>query len=200
MCIFNYGNLVDPLLSDVRRFTPTFSGMNPEDRVLDVCCGTGAQVLEYGRRGIIATGIDISPSMLNIASRNKARQNLDNIYFQLADAANLPFADRCFDYASISFGLHDKERGERCRIVAEMKRVIKQDGALVFIDFQVPPPNNIWALVARAIEFMGDHYQSFQDYLQSGGLEDILKVHHLHEDHRSCLKLGLAVIVKAKIA
>jgi len=54
--------------------------------------------------------------------------------------------------------------------------------------------------VARAIEFMGDHYQSFQDYLQSGGLEDILKVHHLHEDHRSCLKLGLAVIVKAKIA
>jgi len=123
MFIFNYGNLVDPLLSDVRRFTPMFSGMNPEDRVLDVCCGTGAQVLEYGRRGIIATGIDISPSMLSIALRNKARQNLDNIYFQLADAANLPFADGFFDYATISFGLHDKKRGERCRIVAEMKRV-----------------------------------------------------------------------------
>jgi ubiquinone/menaquinone biosynthesis C-methylase UbiE len=74
MFMFNYETLVDPLLRDLRKCTPEFSGMKVGDKVLDVCCGTGAQVFEYGRRGIIATGIDISPNMLNIATRNIRRQ------------------------------------------------------------------------------------------------------------------------------
>jgi len=74
MLIFNCETLIDPLLRDIRKFTPEFSGMSPGDRVLDVCCGTGAQVLEYGRRGIIATGVDISPSMLKIALRNRSNE------------------------------------------------------------------------------------------------------------------------------
>ncbi len=55
--------------------------MKAGDKVLDVCCGTGAQVLEYGRRGIVATGIagiDISLSMLKIATRNIRRQKAVN--------------------------------------------------------------------------------------------------------------------------
>jgi len=31
-------------------------------------------------------------------------------------------------------------------------------------------------------------------------LEDVLKAHHLYKDRRSCLKLGLVEIIKAKIA
>ena len=100
MFIFNYETLIDPLLRDIRKFTPEFSGVNAGDRVLDVCCGTGAQVLEYGRRGIIAIGIDTSPSMLNIAARNRMRQALANVSFQLAEATNLPFPDGYFDYVT----------------------------------------------------------------------------------------------------
>jgi ubiquinone/menaquinone biosynthesis C-methylase UbiE len=109
MFIFNYETLIDPLLSDIRRYTPEFSGMRPGDQVLDVCSGTGTQVIEYARCGIISTGVDISPSMLKVALRKKMKQNLENISFYLADAAKLPFANNCFDYVSVSFGLHDKE-------------------------------------------------------------------------------------------
>jgi len=174
--------------------------MNAGDRVLDVCCGTGAQVLEYGRRGIIATGIDISPSMLNIAARNRMRQELANVSFQLVDATNLLFPDGYFDYVSVSFGLHDKEKPIRDKVISEMKRVVKQEGALIFIDFQVPLPKNVWATFARIIEFLAgrSHYQGFKDYLRNGGLEEIFEIHSLHEDCRTYLKDRLVVIMKAR--
>jgi len=199
MFMFNYETLVDPLLRDLRKFTPEFSGMKAGDKVIDVCCGTGAQVLEYERRGIVATGIDISPSMLKIATRNRMRQKAVNVSFQLANATSLPFPDGYFDYASISLGLHDKEKPIRYQIISEMKRVIKQDGALILIDFQVPLPRNVWAVAARAIEFLagGSHYQGFRDYLANGGLEDILKNHGLREECRTNLKNGLLVAMKA---
>ena len=200
MFIFNYETLIDPLLRDIRKFTPEFSGMNVGDRVLDVCCGTGAQVLEYGRRGIIAIGIDTSPSMLNIAARNRMRQELANVSFQLAEATNLPFPDGYFDYVSVSFGLHDKEKLIRDKAISEMKRVVKQQGALIFIDFQVPLPKNVWAMFARIIEFLagGSHYQGFKDYLRNGGLNQILKDHQLLEEYAHRVKGGIAVIIKAR--
>ena len=199
MFMFNYETLIDPLFRDVRKFTPEFSGMKAGDKVIDVCCGTGAQVLEYGRRGIDATGIDISPSMLKIATRNRIKHKVVNISFQLADATDLPFPDGYFDYASISLGLHDKEKPVRYQIISEMKRVVKQDGALVIIDYQVPLPRNVWAGSARFIEFLagGLHYQAFKEYLANEGIEDILKNHGLREECRTCLKSGLLVAAKA---
>ena len=196
--MFNYETLVDPLLRDLRKFTPEFSGMKAGDKVIDVCCGTGAQVLEYGRHGIIATGIDNSRDMLKIATRNRMRQKAVNVSFQLADATNLPFPDGYFDYATVSFGLHDKEKPIRYQIIFEMKRVVKQNGALILVDFQVPLPRNAWAVFARAIEFLagGSHYQGFKDYLANGGLEDILKNHGLREECKTYLKSGLIAATK----
>jgi len=196
--MFNYETLVDPLLRDLRKFTPEFSGMKAGDKVIDVCCGTGAQVLEYGRHGIIATGIDSSRDMLKIATRNRMRQKAVNVSFQLADATELPFSDGYFDYATVSFGLHDKEKSTRYQIISEMQRIIKQDGALILIDYQVPLPRNAWAVFVRVIEFFagGSHYRGFKDYLAVGGLADILKNHGLREECRTYLISGLIVAAK----
>jgi ubiquinone/menaquinone biosynthesis C-methylase UbiE len=198
MIMLNYENLVDPLLRDIRKFTPDFAGMKVGDRVLDVCCGTGEQVFEYGRNGIIATGIDIDPNMLKIALKNMAKNNLENVSFQQADAINLPFSDFHFDCASISFGLHDKGRIAREQVVSEMKRIVKPNGTLILIDFQVPLPTNMWALFARVIEFLvnGDHYRGFKDYLRSGGINNLINTNHLHEVDRVLLKNGLIIAVR----
>jgi len=198
MFMFNYETLVDPLLRDLRKFTPGFSDMKAGDKVIDVCCGTGAQVLEYGRHGIIATGIDSSQDMLKIAIRNRMKQKAMNVSFYLADGANLPFPNGCFDYATVSFGLHDKEKSVRYQIISEMKRVIRQGGALILIDFQVPLPRNAWAVFARLIEFFagGSHYRGFRDYLKDGGLEDILMNHGLREEYRTYRMSRLIVATK----
>jgi ubiquinone/menaquinone biosynthesis C-methylase UbiE len=199
MFIFKYENLIDPLFRDVRKFIPGFSGMKAGDKVLDVCCGTGAQVFEYGRRGIEAAGIDLDPNMISTAVKNKTRLNVENASFQLADAAALPFSDGCFDFASVSLALHDKEKPLRYKIIAEMKRVVKHGGSLVFIDYNVPLPMHIWAAAARVVEFSvgGSHYRAFKEYLAHDGIGDILKIPGLREESRTCLKSGLLVVVKA---
>jgi ubiquinone/menaquinone biosynthesis C-methylase UbiE len=199
MSLFGYGTLIDPLLRDLRTFTPEFSGMRPRDRVIDVCCGTGEQVLEYGRRGIAATGIDNDPAMLKVAARNSRRLNGASVSFQLADATALPFPDGCFDFASISMALHDKPPQARYKVVSEMRRVVRRDGVLVFIDFNFPLPRHPWAVAARAIEFIvgGEHYRGFRDYLDRSGMDDIMDGHGLREEQRAYLKSGLMVAVKA---
>jgi demethylmenaquinone methyltransferase/2-methoxy-6-polyprenyl-1,4-benzoquinol methylase len=196
----NYGTLIDPLLKDLRVFIARFSGLNPGDLALDVCCGTGAQVLEFGRRGILATGIDISPAMLKIAERNRLRQGMDNVSFQLGDAASLPFRDNYFDCVSVSFGLHDKTVGLCSRVVSEMERVARQYGVLILADFQVPLPGNIWAGLVRSLEFLvdGAHYQGFKDYLRSGGMDGVLKAHNLQEEERATLKSGLVTVSRVR--
>ena len=175
--------------------------MKAGDEVLDVCCGTGAQVIEYSKHGILATGIDKEQSMLSIALRNKEKLNSVNTSFYLADATALPFDDGRFDYVSISFGLHDKERDIRNKVVSEMKRVVKQEGSLIFIDYQVPLPKNVWAIFARTIEFIagGSHYQGFKNFIENGGLKSVLEHHLLVEEKISYVKSGIAAIVKAKI-
>jgi len=198
MILFNYETLIDPLLRDIRKLTPDFAGMKVGDQVLDVCCGTGEQVFEYGRRGIIATGIDSSQEMLKTALRNRLRQKSGDVQFILADAADITFPDGYFDYVSISFGLHDKERLIRDQVVSEMKRVVKPEGALILIDFQVPLPGNVWAAFVRTIEFIagGSHYRGFKDYLGNGGLEGVMVNHRLREHSRTYLKSGLIAMIK----
>jgi len=200
MFIFNYSTVIDPLLRDIRIYTPEFSGMKAGDRVLDVCCGTGDQVFHYAKRGIIATGIDLSASMIKLARRNKRKQGLRNVSFQIADALNLPFKDNFFDYASISFALHENERTVRDKIIYEMKRVVKKEGALIFMDFQVPLPKNPYLYLIKAIEFIAgrNHFRYFKDYIEQGGLDEILKKNQLPEAKKDYLNNGMLAIIKTR--
>ena len=199
MLALNWNSLLDPLFRDIRLYTPEFSGMKAGDRVLDVCCGTGDQAVHYARKGITATGVDLSPNMIEIAERKKSQLDLGNVSFQVADALHLPFGDGFFDGASICLGLHEKERIARNLIISEMRRVVRKNGALIFTDFQVPLPRRPVTYLAGAIEFIGgrDHFRCFRDYIAQGGMTEILKINRLSEEKRDYLKNGLMVIIKA---
>ena len=198
MFLLNYSTIIDPLLRNVRIHTVKFSGMKAGDRVLDVCCGTGDQAFYYAEAGITATGIDLDSNMLKLAGKDKRKKALPNISFQIADALNLPFKDSSFDYASISFALHEKERTTRDKIISEMRRAVKKEGALIFIDLQVPLPKTLFAHLIKAVEFIAgrDHHRHFRDYIEQGGLDEILKKNHLLEEKRDYLNDGLITIIK----
>jgi ubiquinone/menaquinone biosynthesis C-methylase UbiE len=201
MSLLSYENFIDPILKNIRQVIPEFASMKAGDEVLDVCCGTGAQVIEYGRRGILATGIDREQAMLSVAFKNKEKLNLSNVSFCLADATDLPFENDRFDYVSVCFGLHDKERDIRNKVISEMKRVVRQKGCLVLADYQVPLPINIWTTLARTIEFIagGSHYRGFKDFIANEGLKNILQEHKLYEQKRGHYKSGILEIIKASI-
>ena len=188
---------MDPLLRGVRLYTIYFSRMKAGDRVLDVCCGTGDQVFYYTRAGIVAAGIDLDTNMLKLAQKDKRKTG--NVSFQRADACYLPFKDNSFDCASISFALHEKERVARDKIIAEMKRVVRKGGTLIFLDFQVPLPKKTLPYLVRVLEFFAgrEHHRCFRDYLAQGGLDVLLTRNRLAEARKGYLNDGLITIIKA---
>jgi ubiquinone/menaquinone biosynthesis C-methylase UbiE len=195
-----YSMAVDRVMLGIRRYVPEFSGMKPGDKVLDVCCGTGAQVFLYARRGVISWGIDADSRMIEFAERRKARLGLGNTHFQRASAMNLPFKDASFDHASLSMGLHEKEGSSRERIIGEMRRVVKKNGTLVFVDYRVPYPRGTYPRVARVVERIAgkEHFGLFRAFLRDGGLDALLRRHHLREDERSYARRMPVVLLKAR--
>jgi len=196
---FSYSTIIDPILKDVRICVAEISDMKAGDRVLDVCCGTGDQVFHYTQKGAIAIGVDQKPNMIELAERNRKRRGFKHSTFRVASATELPLPDGYFDCASISLGLHEMERDERYRAVSEMKRVVKKEGVLMFIDFQVPLPKNSIAYLIRAVEFLAgrDNYRCFRDYLAQGGLNGILKENQLTPQKEALLMSGNMQVIKS---
>ena len=200
MALLTYENLVDPLLKIARESLVDLSAMKAGDLALDVCCGTGAQVIEYGRRGITAVGIDNNTGMLAYGIKNKSRLNMENISFLAGDATALPFEDNSFDFVSVSLALHDKLPAMRHAVVSEMKRVVKPEGALLFMDFNIPLPKNIWGTGANIVEYFAgrEHYQGFKQFKESGGLFNIVAEHALMAEKTEYFKSGMVAVVKAR--
>jgi len=100
-------------------------------RVLDVGCGSGLQSVHHAPHADEVVGIDLSKELIEVAKeRCKAH---GNARFQVANACQLPFPDRSFDFI-ISYGdvlSHIVDGYEEA--VAEMARVAKP-GAIVTLE------------------------------------------------------------------
>jgi ubiquinone/menaquinone biosynthesis C-methylase UbiE len=97
--------------------------------VLDVGCGTGRGIAEFGREARLAMGTDASMDMLSIAARKTA--GLSTCFFAKAVAQQLPFADAVFDVVTSLNFLHLFEPKVQQEMISEMKRVVKPGGILV---------------------------------------------------------------------
>jgi demethylmenaquinone methyltransferase/2-methoxy-6-polyprenyl-1,4-benzoquinol methylase len=105
--------------------------VQPGDRVLDSCCGTGDLAIAAAREGGVVTGLDFSERMLE-----RARRKAPQIDWVSGDALALPFEDAAFDAATVGFGvrnLDDLEGGLR-----ELARVLKPGGRLAVLEITRP--------------------------------------------------------------
>ena len=90
------------------------------ERLIDIGCGTGASLMAFLGKGIQLTGVDPSPYMLDVATKNLGhRVDLHRAY-----AEDLPFEDNSFDYASVCLTLEfvedpQKALEEACRVAKD---------------------------------------------------------------------------------
>src|SRR5437773_4067886 len=120
--------------------------IQPGERALDLCCGTGDVAFALARKGAEVTGLDFSEPMLAVArERLKAQipkfEPDGKVKFVCDDAQQIPFPDNSFDLVTISYGLRnlaDWEKGLR-----EMRRVTNPGGRLLVLDFG-KPANVVW--------------------------------------------------------
>ena len=110
------------------------------DKVLDLCCGTGKMIeLECRAVGVntVVIGLDFNKDMINEGYK-KLNQSLNNYKFNLieGDAMNLPFEDNSFQCITIAFGLRNVP--DKIKAISEMYRVLKPGGKVVCLELSKP--------------------------------------------------------------
>jgi demethylmenaquinone methyltransferase/2-methoxy-6-polyprenyl-1,4-benzoquinol methylase len=114
-----------------RRAAKIVAEWNPHD-VLDLATGSGDLALAIQARLAAAriVAADFSPEMLAVARRKGVANTV------VADALRLPFDDASFDAITVAFGLRNMADWDRA--LAEMRRVLREHGHLLVLDFSMP--------------------------------------------------------------
>jgi ubiquinone/menaquinone biosynthesis C-methylase UbiE len=109
----------------------------PGQKYLDVGSGNGAAPIAVAQRfGLEVTGVDIDPEQIALA--RAAAQGVPGVRFMTLDGRSLPFDDGEFDIVfSNKVTHHIANWGEA---LAEMVRVLKPGGYLLYSDLALPAP------------------------------------------------------------
>ncbi|MGI6092932.1 MAG: demethylmenaquinone methyltransferase [Veillonellaceae bacterium] len=123
-----------------RRFALQKAELQPGNKVLDVCCGTGkltlglaAQVSPAGQ----VIGLDFCKAMLDIAEKNISKSPVKEVITLVqGNALALPFPDNEFNCAITGFGLRNLP--DINKALAEMCRVTRPGGTVISLELAKP--------------------------------------------------------------
>jgi demethylmenaquinone methyltransferase/2-methoxy-6-polyprenyl-1,4-benzoquinol methylase len=174
----------------VRRAAVEIGDLQPGDRVLDVCTGTGDVALEFAKRCDEVTGIDLTPEMLAQARKKDPE---GNVRFLQMDATRLDFADGEFDVSAVSFGLHDMPAQVREAALREMVRVTKD--RIVIVEYNPPGNRVLRALYVAIVSLWESKY--FPEFARAD-LRDLLARCGLRLEAERAFYLGLLRVCRCR--
>lgn len=119
------------------------ANLRPNEKVLDIGCGTGIYALEFAKLGMDTTCYDLSKPMLDIARRKAEKENVE-MAFVLGSAEKLPFEDESFDMVTAVTTIEFVEEPKLA--IEEMKRVVKRNGRIVL---GILNKLSVWAIQRR---------------------------------------------------
>lgn len=127
-----YDFVFGPFFRSGREIAPMMLDLGPGMELLEVGIGTGLS-LPMLPRNVLITGIDLSQKMLDQAEKRLEKENLgDNVKLIKMDATHLDFPDDSFDRVLAAYFISTVP--DPVAVVAEMKRVCRRDGYLVFLN------------------------------------------------------------------
>jgi ubiquinone/menaquinone biosynthesis C-methylase UbiE len=108
----------------------------PDDRVLDLGCGTGTLMLALAKQypDAALTGVDADPEILKLAAVKTTQLGV-NVEYVPGFSDALPFPDAHFDIAVSTLFFHHLQPEAKRRTVQELRRVLRPGGRLVIADF-----------------------------------------------------------------
>ena len=150
-------------------------GLHEGERVLDVCCGSGASAIPaaqmIGPSGSVV-GVDLADNLLELARRKARAENLANIEFRSGDITQLLFEADSFDVAICVFGIFFVP--DMSAAVSELQRVLRPGGKLAITTwgprFFEPANTAFWNSVRNV---RPDLYKGFNPWDRISEVEDL---------------------------
>ena len=112
--------------AQVRHMVSMLAGQ--KGRILDIGCAAGGEIRDLRARGFSVVGMDLAPTMVELARRRFADD--PEVQFCRADAERLPFADHSLDHV-VCLGVFEF-LGDQPLAVREINRVMRPGGIAVF--------------------------------------------------------------------
>jgi ubiquinone/menaquinone biosynthesis C-methylase UbiE len=194
-----YDAVVEPFNATLRRYVVKVARPKEGMKVLEVGCGTGTNLELFADAGCDVAGIDLSPSMMELAKEKLG----DRADLRLGDASEMPFADNSFDLVLSFLTIHEMPTAVRAPVMDEIVRVTGTDGLALFIDYHPGPYRFLkgwfYRTVIYAIEFGAgwEHFQNHRDFLARQGLPRLLEEHRLEVTREKILAGGNIQVVLA---
>ena len=112
------------------------AGLEPNDRILDLCCGQGRHCLELAKRGFKnVIGVDRSRYLIRLAKRRAKQRDLEAT-FREGDCRKVNIKENDFHCVAMmgnSFGYFDREEDDLA-VLDSVKRVLGPRGGVIALD------------------------------------------------------------------
>lgn len=154
----------DPLFREVKNL------IEPHSKVIDIGCGTGRLAFALADQCHSVLGTDLSKRNIDRAQLMLQRRPNDKISFQHINVSDIRNGgEKHFDYAVLTFVIHEVNEQERINLLIEAFRVADK---IIIGDYLSPKPKGFPGYLSESIEFMAgrEHYKNYKSYMSKGGL------------------------------
>ena len=140
--------------------------------VLDVGCGTGRMAFQLYDKCKKITGIDLSVSNIRIAKKKLSSNQKNNIEFFHTDAYMLLSETGKYDYAVLSYVIHEIGMDERAGL---LKFLASEVNEIIIVDYMVPENGGITEIINCIVEYAAgrEHYRNFKSYVSGNGIRGL---------------------------
>ena len=166
-----YDKLIAP--NQDRIFREIKNVITPNSNVIDVGCGTGRFSFTVSDKVAKVVGIDLSKKNIDKANHTLVKYPNSKISFLHSNISELLKTNQHFDYAVMTYVIHEVDPAERVDLLKEMSLIADQ---IIIGDYLVPVNKGFWSVLNEIVEFLAgkEHYTNFKDFVANNGLKDLV--------------------------
>lgn len=115
--------------------------MTGTERVLDIGTAAGHTALAFSPFVEQVIGVDLTETMVRVATEFARDKGVSNIEYRVGDAENLSYPDTSFDLVTCRFAAHHFPNVKQA--IQEISRVLKPGGRFLLVDHYAPEDSEL---------------------------------------------------------
>jgi SAM-dependent methyltransferase len=165
-----YDTIIAP--NQDRMFREIKNVIKPDSTIVDVGCGTGRFSFFVADKVKKVVAIDLSKKNIDKANKTLSKNPNTKISFHHTKLSDLLTQKLHFDYAVMTYVIHEVNPEERVTLLKEMSEIADQ---IIIGDYLVPAKKGFWNFLNEVVEYLAgsEHYTNYKHFAANGGLRSL---------------------------